>query len=200
MDDLPVKHTSHTLSDAENSRESNSKDQHDKLVGEDGLGAGDMYDKDHSLGSITWKARKWTRSGSLSSRASGFTHSTGAKVDSNDSGIEFLARKEAPVRSLCVDGDGADGLMLTALVEDTRPQKKQRLGWGQGLAKYEKEKVEGPEDSAGRSGLVHCASNAKSVHNTDALSLRDRSPKASSASECMSPATPCSVACSSSFG
>ncbi|KAJ1261407.1 hypothetical protein BS78_09G027200 [Paspalum vaginatum] len=32
--------------------------------------------------------------------------------------------------------------------EDEAPRKKARLGWGQGLAKYEKQKVQGPADSA----------------------------------------------------
>lgn len=201
VDDLPVTHTSHTHSDTENSLESHSKDQHDKLGSVDGLGTGDMYDKDHSLGSITWKTLKWTRSGSFSSRSSGFSHSMGAKSsrgDNNDAGFELLAGKETPVRSF--SGDGAEGAMTAARVEGACPQKKQRLGWGQGLAKYEKEKVEGPEDAAGRSVLVHCSSNTKNVQNTGASSSLDRSPKVSSALECMSPATPCSVACSSSSG
>jgi hypothetical protein len=32
--------------------------------------------------------------------------------------------------------------------EDEAPRKKARLGWGQGLAKYEKQKVQGPSDPA----------------------------------------------------
>eukprot|EP00268_Persea_americana_P067453 TRINITY_DN929_c0_g1_i1.p1 TRINITY_DN929_c0_g1~~TRINITY_DN929_c0_g1_i1.p1 ORF type:complete len:1748 (-),score=380.59 TRINITY_DN929_c0_g1_i1:311-5554(-) len=201
VDDLPVTHTSHTHSDTENSLESHSKDRHEKLGGVDGFGTGVMYDKDHSLGSITWKTLKWTRSGSFSSRSSGFGHSMGAKSsrgDNNDAGFELLAGKETPVRSL--SGDGAEGAMTAARVEGACPQKKQRLGWGQGLAKYEKEKVEGPEDAAGRGVLVHCYSNTKNVQNTGALISHDKSPKVSSALECMSPATPCSVACSSSSG
>ncbi|EPS64792.1 hypothetical protein M569_09993, partial [Genlisea aurea] len=37
-------------------------------------------------------------------------------------------------------------------VDDSSSRKKPRLGWGEGLAKYEKKKVEGPEDGSGKLG------------------------------------------------
>lgn len=190
-------------SDIENSHwdDLEYKDQTDKSGGVDGLGTGQMYDKDHSLGSIAWKTLKWTRSSSLSSRSSGFSHSSGSKsvkADMDDTRLELLVGKETPIRS--PSGDAAEGVTSMASVEGTCPRKKPRLGWGQGLAKYEKEKVEGPEDTAGKNGLVLSTCNVKNAHCTSSPILPDASPKVASLSECMSPATPCSVACSSSSG
>ncbi|XP_066368634.1 uncharacterized protein [Miscanthus floridulus] len=48
--------------------------------------------------------------------------------------------KEASAQPLAVAGPHG--------TEDEAPRKKARLGWGQGLAKYEKQKVQGPADPA----------------------------------------------------
>ncbi|OQU77313.1 hypothetical protein SORBI_3009G027300 [Sorghum bicolor] len=48
--------------------------------------------------------------------------------------------KEASAQPLAVAGPHG--------TEDEAPRKKARLGWGQGLAKYEKQKVQGPVDPA----------------------------------------------------
>lgn len=190
VDDLLVTNTYHANFDVGNSAldESQLKDQHDKLGGVDGLlGTGQIYDKDHSLDSITWKALKWTRSGSLTSGSKSF------KCDLEDARVELQDGRETLLRSPAEDP--AEGMVGTGPAEGGHPRKKQRLGWGQGLAKYEKQKVEGPEDACGKSGLVHCNSSAKDVHNTCARSL-----PGSSVLVCTTPATLCSVDCSSSSG
>lgn len=48
--------------------------------------------------------------------------------------------KEGPAQPSAVAGPHG--------AEDEAPRKKARLGWGQGLAKYEKQKVQGPADSS----------------------------------------------------
>ncbi|XP_077217441.1 uncharacterized protein LOC143851834 isoform X2 [Tasmannia lanceolata] len=202
VDDLQT-HTSRLHSDIENLswNQPHLKDQHDKLGSVDGLGNGRIYGKDHSLGSIAWKPLKWTRSGSLSSRSSGFSHSTSSKsirADSDDMRPELLPRKSTPAQS--PSGDPAVGLTTAAQFEESCPRKKQRLGWGQGLAKYEKEKVEGPEEITSKSGLVQFTNSTKIVQNNGSMILPDRSPKVTGLSECTSPTSPCSVACSSSPG
>ncbi|XP_077239198.1 uncharacterized protein LOC143880249 isoform X2 [Tasmannia lanceolata] len=202
VDDL-LTHNSHPSSDIENSScdQLHLKDQHDKMGSVDGLGTGLIYGKDHLLGSIAWKSLKWTRSGSLPSRTSGFSYSTSSKsirADSDDIRVELMPRKLTPARS--PSGDPVRGLTTDAQFEDTCPQKKQRLGWGQGLAKYEKEKVEGSEENMSKSALVQCTNSIKSVQNTSSATLFNRSPKINGVMECTSPTIPCSVACSSSPG
>nr|KAJ0227582.1 hypothetical protein LSAT_V11C100044790 [Lactuca sativa] len=82
------------------------------------------------------------------------------------------------------------------------PPKKQRLGWGEGLAKYEKKKVD-PEDildkeAAARNGMVDGVTGSEPLL-TSPSSLTDKSPSVNGYSECASPATPYSYACTSSL-
>ncbi|KAG9453360.1 hypothetical protein H6P81_006264 [Aristolochia fimbriata] len=157
----------------------------------DGLASGHVSDKDNSLGSLAWKPLKWSRSGSLTSRGSGsFTLSDDAKV-------ELPPGKSSPVQSPSTGDLSAAGAAGTSY-DETCPRKKQRLGWGQGLAKYEKQKVEGPEEVACKNISGSCTENEKSNHYLPVQTIR--SPKVLSISECTSPATPSSVACSSSPG
>ncbi|CAL9165762.1 unnamed protein product [Musa hybrid cultivar] len=147
------------------------KEQNDKTGGvDDGLGTGHIFDhRDHSLGSIPWK--KWSRPGSL-----GFTKTS--RSESEEACLEGVlpSGKENPIQSL---------VTLTLPPDEVAPRKKPRLGWGQGLAKYEKQKVEGSvETSVGGSKG----------------SLSDDSQKVTSISGCLSPTTPCSATCSSSPG
>ncbi|XP_042521193.1 uncharacterized protein LOC122094676 isoform X2 [Macadamia integrifolia] len=199
VDDL-LTYSSHLHFDIENSScdQLNYKDHHDKVGSIDGFGTGHRHDKDHSLGSISWPL-KWTRSGSLSSRGSGFSHSSSSKsikTDSDETKTELQRGKVAPAR--LPSGD-ASAVVSSAAFEDLCSRKKQRLGWGQGLAKYEKQKVDGPDETIGKSGLVSCSNNNHTMHGP-VPSFSDKSPRVTGLSECASPATPSSVACSSSPG
>ncbi|XP_043699309.1 uncharacterized protein LOC122650077 isoform X2 [Telopea speciosissima] len=178
----------------------NYKDHHDMMGGANGFATGHKYDKDNSLGSITWKPLKWTRSGSLSSRGSGFSHSSSSrsiKADSDGTKSELQHGKVPPVRS--PSGYASAVVNSAAPFEDSCCRKKQRLGWGQGLAKYEKQKVEVPDETIGKSALVSCSNNNHTTHGPVA-SLSEKSPRVTGLSECASPATPSSVAWSSSPG
>ena len=176
------------------------KDQHDKMGGVNGLGTGPRCDRETSLCSIDWKPLKWTRSGSLSSRGSGFSHSSSSRsmggADSNEAKAE-LQPKNATANELH-PGEAAACVTSSAPSEDTTSRKKPRLNWGEGLAKYEKKKVEGPDVSA-KDGPVLSTSNMEPCAFPGS-SLVDKSPKVTGFSDCPSPATPSSVACSSSPG
>ncbi|XP_010937837.1 uncharacterized protein [Elaeis guineensis] len=147
------------------------KDQNDKTGGgvDDGSGTGHRFDRDHSLGSISWKPLKWSRAGSLSSTKAG-------RSELEETGLEVLipTGKETPIRSPVTSPAPSD---------EGASKKKPRLGWGQGLAKYEKQKVEGSLDASGTA--------AKDA-------LNETSPKVVGLAGCPSPATPGSVTCSSS--
>ncbi|XP_052185107.1 uncharacterized protein LOC127796770 [Diospyros lotus] len=176
------------------------KDQHDKTCSVNGLTTGQRFERENSLGPIDWKPLKWTRSGSLSSRGSGFSHSSSSKsmgVDSAETKSEVQPRNASPAQS-----PSADALVCTtsaAPSEETNSRKKPRLNWGEGLAKYEKKKVEGPDDGAtNKQGIVACASLEHLP--SPASNLADKSPRIAGFSDCASPATPSSVACSSSPG
>ncbi|KAM7504459.1 hypothetical protein LguiB_003363 [Lonicera macranthoides] len=173
------------------------KDQHDKIGG---LGTGPRFDRDNAMGSIDWKPLKWTRSGSLSSRGSSFSHSSSSKsigVDSNEMKAEAHPRNVTPVQS--PSGDAAACVTSAAPNEEMNSRKKPRLGWGEGLAKYEKKRVEGPDDIAPKNGMVTCGGNTEPLHS-HISHMADKSPRVAGYSECASPATPSSVACSSSPG
>ncbi|KAK4436014.1 Nuclear receptor corepressor 1 [Sesamum alatum] len=156
-------------------------------------------EKENGLGSIDWKPLKWTRSGSLTSRGSGFSHSSSSKsmgVDSTEVVAEVQHKKVAPLQS-----PAAASVLSTAPAppDDTSSRKKPRLGWGEGLAKYEKKKVEGPEDGMPKYGLVVNVTSTENMQSPS-VNLLDKSPRIGSFSDCASPATPSSVACSSSPG
>ncbi|KAA8539338.1 hypothetical protein F0562_026030 [Nyssa sinensis] len=198
VDDLT--YNSHTHSDFVNTWDQlHFKDQHDKSGGANGLGTGQRFERENSLGPVYWKPLKWTRSGSLSSRSSGFSHSSSSKsmgVDSNEAKAEIQHRNVTPVQS--PSGDAVACVTSAAPAEDMGSRKKPRLRWGEGLAKYEKKKVEGPDDGATKNGTVSCG-NAEPVQS-HVSNLADKSPRVSGFSDCASPATPSSVACSSSPG
>ncbi|KAJ6428996.1 hypothetical protein OIU84_020603 [Salix udensis] len=77
--------------------------------------------------------------------------------------------------------------------------KKARLGWGEGLAKYEKKKVEGPDTSENKDEVAVYASNVEPIQSQTS-NLSEKSHGVMGFSDCASPATPSSVACSSSPG
>uniref|UniRef100_A0A1D1XWG5 Nuclear receptor corepressor 1 n=3 Tax=Anthurium amnicola TaxID=1678845 RepID=A0A1D1XWG5_9ARAE len=160
------------------------EDQHDKTGGglDDGSRTGHKHDRDlnHSLGSLQWKPLKWNRSSSFSSS------SKVVRSESDEGRLEVVLPpgKETPVES-----PAASPVPL----DEGLPRKKQRLGWGQGLAKYEKQKFEGTDDGAGKNLLPQFGNSTKS-------SLSDASPKLVALPGSASPATPASAACSSSHG
>ncbi|KAG4201744.1 hypothetical protein ERO13_A05G297400v2 [Gossypium hirsutum] len=105
---------------------------------------------------------------SLSSWGSGFNHSSSSK-------------------SL-----GAACVLSAAPSGETTPRKKPCLEWGQGLAKYEKKKVECPDKSMNR---VEATTSAGSTESSNSMSsnLADKSSRVLGFSDCSSPATPSSV-------
>lgn len=201
-DDLPS-YSSHSNSDFGNTWDQQQLNQQDKIGSSNGgLGAGQKCDRDNTLGLNDWKPLKWTRSGSLSSRGSGFSHSSSSRsvgaIDSNEGKIESHTKNATPVQS--PSGDATACVTSAAPSEETTSRKKPRLGWGEGLAKYEKKKVEGPDVSLNKyGGPLYAPSNGEHSHSLSS-NLADKSPRVVGFSECASPATPSSVACSSSPG
>lgn len=153
-------------------------------------------EKENGLGSTDWKPLKWSRSGSMSSRGSGLSHSSSSKSMGVDSEvvIEVQQKNVTPVQSpaaVCV-------VAAPAPSDETSSRKKPRLGWGEGLAKYEKKKVEGPEEVA-TNGMVVSVSDTE-IMQLPSVNQLDKSPRVASFSDCTESATPSSVACSSSPG
>ncbi|KAF1899466.1 hypothetical protein Lal_00019594 [Lupinus albus] len=179
----------------------NLKDQHDKMVGVNGTGSGQRYDRESLLGSVDWKPLKWTRAGSLFSRGSGFSHSRSSRnfrvTDSYEGKAELPHKNAAVIESH--SREAAACVTSSAPSEDTDSRKKPRLKWGEGLAKFEKKKVEGPDESSSKDGPILSTRNLEPC-NALCPSVVDKSPKVTGFSDCASPATPSSVACSSSPG
>ncbi|XWS66141.1 hypothetical protein CRYUN_Cryun05aG0174500 [Craigia yunnanensis] len=192
---------SHPHSDFVNTWDQHQNDQHDnKTSGVNGLGTGQRCERENSEGLMHWKPLKWSRSGSLSSQGSGFSHSSSSKslgVDSGEGKLELQQKNWTPVQS--PSGDAATCITSAAPSDETMSRKKPRLGWGEGLAKYEKKKVEGPDTSMNRGGATISVGNIE-PNNSLSSNLADKSPRVLGFSDCASPATPSSVACSSSPG
>ncbi|KAM3290048.1 hypothetical protein P3S67_018337 [Capsicum chacoense] len=177
--------------------QSHSRDQHNKsAIANATASTGQRFERETSLGSIEWRPLKWTRSGSLSSRGS-LSHSGSMGVDSNETKPELRLGNSKAVQSLT--GDATACVTSAAPSEETTSRKKPRLGWGEGLAKYEKKKVEGPEDNAVKVGTSISGDSVEPSHS-QLLNQADRSPRVAVFPDCPSPATPSSVACSSSPG
>lgn len=176
----------------------NAKDQADKMIDANGSSMSQRVDKENVVGSLDWKPLKWSRSGSLTSRGSGFSHSSSSKSlggESSDAKGDIPPKSVTPVQS--PSGEALACVPSAVPSEETSSRKKPRLGWGEGLAKYEKKK--GPEDN------VHKVGNATLVCNVEPsnslpTNLVNKSPKVAGFSDCSSPATPSSFACSSSPG
>lgn len=138
------------------------KDAHDKSGGVSGSCTGQKVDGENSLGSIDWKTLKWTRSGSMSSRGSGLSHSSSSKsmgVDSTETKSNLHPQNLSPLQSPSCDtaacaSPAAAGASPAAATEETSSRKKPRLGWGEGLAKFEKKKVDSPRDAAPKNGML----------------------------------------------
>ncbi|XAR52384.1 hypothetical protein NMG60_11020427 [Bertholletia excelsa] len=168
------------------------KGQHDNTGSVNGLGTGQRLERENSLGSIDWKPIKWTRSGSLSSRSSGFSHSSSSKnigVDFSEAKAEVLVKNVTPGDS--PSGETVGFPLSVASSDETGSRKKPRLKWGEGLAKYEKKKVESPDDCASKLGLtVYVNSEPSHSHVSNLL---DKSPRITGLWDCASPATPSSA-------
>ncbi|KAL3838330.1 hypothetical protein ACJIZ3_022921 [Penstemon smallii] len=159
-------------------------------------------EKENGLGSIDWKPMKWPRSGSLSSRGSGFSPSSSSKsmgVESMQTVAEVQPKNLTPVQSPSEDAVACITSTAPAPLDEDSSRKKPRLGWGEGLAKYEKKKVEGPEDCGMKNDMVVSVINTEAVQS-HVGNLLDKSPRVASLLDFASPATPSSVACSSSPG
>ncbi|KAG4110020.1 hypothetical protein ERO13_D13G023500v2 [Gossypium hirsutum] len=201
VDDM-FTYPSRTHSDFVNTWNQLQKDHHDnRTCGVNGLGTGQRCERENSLGSVDWKPLKWSRSGSLSSWGSGFSHSSSSKslggVDSGEAKLELHQKNLAPVQS--PSGDAAACVTSAPPSDETTSRKKPRLGWGEGLAKFEKKKDGGPDTSinSGGAAISLCNTEPNTSLNSN---LVDKSPRVLGFSDCSSPATPSSVACSSSPG
>lgn len=203
VDVMPSHNSSTPSSDSINSRDQSlSKYQHENNdVGSLGS-TGQKLERENSLSSINWKPLKWTRSESLSVRNSGFNHSSRSKSlepDSSDMKMELM--QDNVISVLSPSGVATAALAAetsNAAAEDTNSRKKPRLGWGEGLAKYEKKKVESSDESE-KNGATTYGSILEPSHSY-ASNCSDKSPKLVMVAQCASPATPSSVACSSSSG
>ncbi|CAN8268154.1 unnamed protein product [Cochlearia groenlandica] len=155
------------------------------------------FAKESSMGEIG-KLPTWTCSGSFASQNSGFSHSSSLKslgaVDSSDRKNEVLPKVIAVAQSS--SGDPPACATSTHLPDEMSSRKKQRLGWGEGLAKYEKKTVTNNSNEDGTTLLENGTKEMDSLNK----SIADRSPIAAIAPDCGSPTTPSSVACSSSPG
>lgn len=120
---------------------------------------------------------RWTRSGSLSSHESGLNYSMSSKsmsMDFDSSKVEVHRHNMNPCQS--ASGDTVSCLTPTTPSEETSPWKRPRLKWGEGLAKFEKKSLV-PDDRPNKSETISCTS--------------------AQLSDCTSPATPSSAACTS---
>ncbi|XP_059308329.1 uncharacterized protein LOC132059659 [Lycium ferocissimum] len=183
--------------------QSHSRDQNNKSASFNGTAStGQRFERETSLGSMEWRPLKWARSGSLSSRGS-LSHSGSSKsmgVDSNETTKPELQQLGKSKAVQIVDATAC--VTSAAPSQETTSRKKPRLGWGEGLAKYEKKKVEpGPEDSGVvKGGASISGDSVEPGHSQPLMNLLDKSPRLAVFPDCPSPATPSSVACSSSPG
>ncbi|KAE8711084.1 Serine carboxypeptidase-like 27 isoform 1 [Hibiscus syriacus] len=201
VDDM-LTYPSHSNSDFVNTWNQHQKDQHDNITcGVNGLGTGQRCERENSMDSVDWKPLKWSHSGSLSSRGSGFSHSSSSKslggVDSGEAKLELQQKSLGQVQSH--SGDAATCITTAPPSDETTSRKKPRLGWGEGLAKYEKNKDEDPDTSTNTCGAVISFGNAEPKISMN-FNLVDKCPRVLEFSDCSCPATPSSVACSSSPG
>ncbi|XP_052199992.1 uncharacterized protein LOC127806630 isoform X2 [Diospyros lotus] len=165
----------------------------------DGLGTGRILERENLLGSIGRKPSKWTRSGSLSSRCSVFSYASSFKsmgMDSSEAKAEVQPKRVTPIWSPSGDAMACSALAVPS--EETNARKKLRLNWGEGLAKYEKKKVEASDDRATNPGMIVCG-NTDPMHS-HLSNLSEKSPRVAGTSDCRSPTIPSPIACSSSPG
>ncbi|KAH9605064.1 hypothetical protein KSS87_021441 [Heliosperma pusillum] len=174
---------------------SHSKDQPGKASDGNGSGVSQRIRKENSLGGLDWKPLKISRSGSSTSRGSFCSHSISLKSIGRETCDEEddLAPKSVTPTDIVPRPPSA------VPAEDLASRKKPRLGWGEGLAKYEKKKVAGSEEdpttfeNIASVGIVDPANRVTS-------NLVEMNPEIAVFSDCSSPARPSSFTCSSSPG
>lgn len=158
------------------------------------------HPEDHLGSSVEWKPLKWVRSGNLSSCSSIFGRSGSFKEPRGEMHNHHDIHGKLSAHHSTSKLSDAGNYILPD--DETHLQKKQRLGWGQGLAKYEKQKVEGHDDETNKSDLIQCeillSPKVEEVGCALQTNLYARSPKLTSSSGCGSPVTPYSVICISS--
>jgi nuclear receptor co-repressor 1 len=204
VDDM-LTYSSHSHSDLVNTWEQhNMKDQHDKIGGVNRFVTDQRNDRDSSLGTIDWKPLKWTRPGCSSSRDSGFSRSSGMRSLGGTNSMGSCEWKVGLQQKFATavesnSGEAATCRALSAPSEEENSRKKPRLKWGEGLAKFERKQVDGPEVTSNNDDPVSPPFNME-PNNFLSTGLVDRSPKVSGLSGCASPATPSSAARSSSPG
>ena len=171
------------------------REQTDKSSDANGSSIGHKVDKKNLVGSYEWKPLKRSRSRSLTSRGSVFSHTSSSKGIREES-CDLPRENATTVQS--TPGDAVPCVATVAPSEEPS-SKKPRLGWGEGLAKYEKKKVDGPEDNVNKAVNAMSVSNVEPSHSLTSNPF-DKSPKVTGFSDCSSPVTPSSFACSSSPG
>ncbi|KAL8193208.1 hypothetical protein R6Q57_027112 [Mikania cordata] len=180
-------------------------DQHAKSSGDGVSTTGDQrLEKAVSLGSSRdWKPLKWMRSGSLSSRGSGFSHLSSCKVIGVDSLDTKIDAQPGIITLLQSPSGDAAACATPKTPDEANSRKKPRLGWGEGLAKYEKKKVDpydlADKENGSRNGVVDGVCSLESLLPSPS-NLPDKGPSLTSNSESVSPATSCSFACGMSPG
>ena len=117
--------------------------------------------------------------------------------ESSDMKCDLPPKNVSPIQS--PSGDAVGCVPPAVPCDETSSRKRPRLGWGQGLAKYEKKKVEGVEDDVNKASNGTLVCNVE-PSNSHPLNMVNKSPKVAGFSDCSSPATPSSFACSSSPG
>ncbi|KAL9254713.1 Nuclear receptor corepressor 1-like protein [Drosera capensis] len=170
-----------------------------KRIDENGSGTGRRTDRENSL-DMDWRPLKWSRSGNLTSRVSNYnisSCSTSITDDACRSRTELLTQKSAPVEQYL--GDLSTSTASAATSEENASRKKPRLGWGEGLAKYEKKRVEGPDEDANKT-IETVASNNIEFFHTASSSVTDKNPRIPRSVDCGSPTTESSMPCGSSPG
>lgn len=161
---------------------------------------GQESEKENCLEPVEQKPWKWSRS--LSSRSGCISHSTSSKSLGHESvevRAEVQPKTAALERSLSVDVSCVRSKNAPSQSEGTGSRKKPRLGWGEGLAKYENKGVDGPEDGTTKSGLTRSGFSTESSLS-QSINLLEKSPRVETLMECASPSTPSSGACRFSSG
>ncbi|KAF0923066.1 hypothetical protein E2562_003296 [Oryza meyeriana var. granulata] len=95
----------------------------------------DRGDRDHHHRVTPWRLLRRRESRSDAADAAG-----AGPVPVGQAAAAAASEKDVSAQSLAV--------VAPQVSEEEAPRKKPRLGWGQGLAKYEKQKVQGPAESA----------------------------------------------------
>lgn len=101
------------------------RDQHGQRSDANRLSPTKKAEEKRSVGSVDWKTQKRMRAGSLPSKGSVLGHSSRSESSSCIDAVEKKDESQSNT-NVCLQS----------------PKKKTRLGWGDGLAEYEK-KVEG---------------------------------------------------------